>query len=850
MAAAPRETLPVGAFPGSALSGDPTAIEVARIASRLTGSDAEVILFDGPRASVVASLGRSILQPRPYTAAEAAILSESDDLQVEDGHGARATDVGASYPIVDSHGVAIGALTVGPHALDHEVLAGLARICSMVTPPVASDQPIEIALLDSLRDAVIVVDANWNITHANRAVTIQLGRSPVDIVGTSAVDLVHPDDIEEALNAMARLANGDEVYRTIVRVQMGSGDFVRLEVTGRDLTDDPRVCGTVLSLRNGDHDLEIESVLARTEQVADAVVEQLHDGIIATDAVGSLIVVNSAARSIFGLDPDVPVAEIQIDDLVFRDTDSRPVVAVEHPIRRLLNGDVIFEEEAIVVARGTVRNLTVSGRPVLDKAGKAVGTAIGVHDVTTSKRAERDLLTRALHDQLTGLPNRRQLEEHLLTLRQRHRRREDTPRLVAGCLVDIDNFKLINDTHGHRAGDMVLRAVADLLLLNRRDGELVARLGGDEFIVIFEVENKAEAIEVAEAIRMALAGPLVTTEQELAISASVGLTIQPPADLRQDAFIRTADVALFAAKNNGRNRIEVFDNAMAQATHVAEAQRSMLRRALDEDGLVMQFQPLISATDHRLVGFESLARCRTADGSLVGPSRFVGAAAGSGLVWELDRQAFDLACDAASIIAKAGPDLTVACNFSALSIQQADFLDEIVATMERRGVDPSSVCVEITESAAFEAGPEALAVLQQIADLGIKLALDDFGTGYSSLAHLRDLPLSIVKVDRSFINNLANASSDLSIVKAIVALAADLQLTVVAEGVETETQLTIAKDLGFDTIQGYYFSAALNLEEIVEMFSTGKTTSRFALPANLTQRYSHSIVPGGFDVMS
>lgn len=826
-------------LPGSALSGNPTAIEVVRIASQLTNSDADVVLFDGPRASVVASLDSSLLQPRPYTPAETAIRNGSP---TPSGSG-HTIGEGASYPIVDSTGRPIGALSVGLHDTDHEMLASLARICSMIVPPNVSDNPIEVALLDSLRDAVIVVDPDWNVTHANQAVAIQIGRSPVEVIGTNAVDLIHPDDLTKAIEAMDRLAKGDEVYRLVVRVKMGSGQFVRVEVTGRDLTDDPRINGIVLSLRNGDHDLELEAALARNEQVGTAVVEQLHDGIIATDAVGSLTVLNTAAKRIFGLDPETPLSSIRPAELAFRDSDSRPLVEDDHPISRVLRGEVIFEEETIVMSSGQVRNLTVSGRPVIDTNGKQIGTAIGVHDVTSSKRAERDLLTRALHDQLTGLPNRRRLDEHLIMLRQRNRRDSDNVTLIAGCLVDVDNFKLINDTHGHRAGDVVLRSVADRLLVGRGEGDLVARLGGDEFIVVFEAESREEIAETAESIRASLAGSFDTSEQEVLLSASLGVTVSSPADLGQDSFLRSADIALYAAKAAGRNRVVVFDNALAQATHVAEAQRTMLRRALDDDGLVMQFQPLVSTVDHRLIGFESLARCRTADGSLVGPSRFVGAAAGSGLVWALDRQAFDLACDAAAVFSRAAPDLTVACNFSALSIQQADFLDQIKATLERHNLRPESVCVEITESAAFEAGPEALAVLQQISDLGIRLALDDFGTGYSSLAHLRDLPLSIVKVDRSFINNLTDESSDLSIVKAIVALAADLDLTVVAEGVETEAQLDVAKAIGFDTIQGYYFSAALDLQAIVDMLSTSANATRFKLPANLTPLSEAAVTP-------
>ncbi len=832
--------------PASVLSGNPTAIEVVRAASRLTNSEANIVVFDGLRASVVASLDSSLFQPRPYRPAEDAI--RNGDRATEGS--AYVTDSGVSYPIVNSSGTAIGALSVGRHDADHETLAGLARICSMVVPAVPSDTHIEEALIDSLRDAVIVVDNNWIVTYANKAVGIQMGRSPVEVVGTNAVDLIHPDDIPKALEAMERLAKGDEVYRVIVRTMMGSGDYGRLEVTGRDLTDDPRINGIVLSLRNGDHDLELEAALSRTEQVGNTVVEQLHDGIIATDAVGTMTVVNSAARKMFGLDLEVPLASIEVDHLAFRDSDSRPLKGEDHPIRRLLDGAVIFEEEAIVVAGGSTRNVTVSGRPVLDTNGAQIGTAIGVHDVTSSKRAERDLLTRALHDQLTGLPNRRRLDEHLMMLSQRSRRSDDKPILIAGCLVDVDNFKLINDTHGHRAGDMVLRSVADRLLVGRSEGDLVARLGGDEFIVVFEADSRAEIDEVAESIRELIAGPFNTSEQEVLLTVSVGVTVSTPADLRQDAFLRSADIALYAAKEAGRNRVVTFDNALAQANHVAEAQRTMLRRALEDDGLVMQFQPLVSTIDHRLIGFESLARCRTADGSLVGPSRFVGAAAGSGLVWALDRQAFELACDAAAMITNIAPELTVASNFSALSIQQGDFLDEIQASLERHQLRPESVCVEITESAAFEAGPEALDVLQQISDLGIRLALDDFGTGYSSLAHLRDLPLSIVKVDRSFIKNLTDTSSDLSIVKAIVALAAELDLAVVAEGVETTTQLHVAKDIGFDTIQGYYFSAALDLQTIIDMLASQTNTARFELPAILGVDHSHSIVPGGFDVMS
>ncbi len=813
----------------SLLSGHPSVIEVVRIAGRLTNAEAEVIVFDDARASVVGSIGSNLLQPRSYTPTESAIMNGAA------GHQADGQSV--SFPISDRHGDPAGALTVfGPiGTTEPDIFHGLARMCASVAHQSASDGTLEAHVLESLRDAVIVMDHEWIIRYANQAVAIQMGRSPVELIGTSAIDLLHPGDVNAAAEAMVGLSNRDLVYRFVGRVLNGAGEYVRLEVTGRDMTNDPQVGGMVLSLRNGDHDLELESTLERAERVSKAMVEQLHDGIIATDAVGSIIVVNSAARQIFGLSSSVPLAGLKPEDIAFRDAESRLLEGKRHPIRRLLAGSIITKEDVVVVADGEYRNLELSGRPVIGIDDKTIGTSIGVHDVTAARRAEREMRTRALHDQLTGLANRRQLDDHLGRLRRQHRRSDDAATLIAGCLIDLDNFKVINDTHGHRAGDAVIRGVADLISQGRKPEDLVVRLGGDEFVVVFETTSTEEALRVANAIRRRLTRPVRTVDHEFVLTASIGLTIQSPTELEEDSLLRAADVALYSAKAKGRNRVEIFDEELAREVGIAEDQRRMLRRALDEDGLVMHFQPLVSADDNKLIGFESLARCRAADGTLVGPEGFVDAASGSGLVWELDRQAFELTCQAAAVFNTLAPGLTVACNFSGLSILQTGFAEELGEVMKKHRVDPTSICVEITESAAFEAGPPALAALDQISALGIRLALDDFGTGYSSLAHLRDLPLSIVKVDRSFIANLTNGSSDHSIAKAIVALAAELDLGVVAEGVETMQQLETAKGLGFNVIQGWHYSPAKSLEQIVDLLTDQAGAARFTLPASWRQ---------------
>ena len=793
------------------LSGNPTVIDVVRIAGRLTQSEAEVVVFDDRRATVAGSLGNTLLQPRPLTVTEAALADGATGHQ----QAGRTT----SYPIAGADGLVLGALTVTHEqdGTDHDVMHGLARICSGLLVAETADESLHTTVLEHLRDAVIVIDSAMDITYANASTAIQIGRNPRELVGRNVTEFIHPEDIEQAFDAMVRLAGGDEIYRLVVRTLHSSGDYIRLEVTGRDMTADPRVGGIILSLRNGDHDLELEGTLERTRRLSKAVVEQLHDGIIATDAVGSLLVVNKSAREVLGIDPARSLAEVRTDEIQFLDADTRVLTADQHPIRRVLAGETLLSEEMSATAGGQYRNLVVSGRPVIDADGSPIGTVVGFHDVTASRRAERELRSRALHDQLTGLANRRQLDDRLaeiaLTIKS------GTSVAVTGCLIDLDNFKVINDTHGHRVGDAVLRATAERISRDRDPADLVVRLGGDEFVVMF-AEPTTDPVRAAEELLLRVGEPIHSAGHTLTLTASIGVATLDETTIAEGSFLRCADIALYDAKSKGRNCVQVFDDVMAEAANVAVRQREMLRSALDGNALVMQFQPLVDSDDGRLVGFESLARCRVADGTYVLPSDFLAAASTSGLVWDLDRKAFELSCQAASLLAAVHPGLTMACNFSALSIAQPDFVHFVLQTVSRHKIDPKLMCIEITENAAFEAGPIAIRALRELGEAGMPLALDDFGTGYSSLSHLRDLPLTTVKVDRSFITALHSGSAEYSIAKAVVNLAEDLGLGVVAEGVETDDELTAARSIGFNVIQGWHYSPARGLEQILDMITT------------------------------
>ena len=811
-----EQTADVGA--PARLSAHPRLIELVRIAEGLGRAPAEVVVIDGDRARVVASLGRHILQPRPLTAAEQQLRTSGAAHEIA-AHA-------VSFAVRDDTHCLVACLSLaGDVAAD--AVDGLHAIARLVAELLSAGDDAGArghgpgagfaeTIVDGLRDAIVVIDRDFVFRFANRAAGSILGRTPGELVGRSAIDRLHPDDVAVAFDALLRLTDGREVYRAVVRFRHGSGEYVRVEVTGNDLSDDPRVRGIVLSVRSGDRDLELAAELDRERSLLTAVLDQLHDGIVATDRFGAVTLVNQAARLVHGVSGAADA--LTLDALRLLGSDGEPLDGPAHPIARVCAGETIAAEPASVVREGQMRHVRVSGRPIVGAGGTALGGVVSYHDVTDAVHVERELRARTLHDQLTGLPNRRQLHERLAGLAD-----DDPVGLVGVCFIDLDGFKLVNDTLGHRAGDVAVREASRRLLRRLRRGQFLARLGGDEFVAVIPgVNSVTEARAVAERLRRAMSAPIDIGTASVTLTASIGLACASVAALDEDALLRDADIALYAAKARGRNRVEVFDDQLAAATECAQRQHEMLRNALERDGLVMHFQPLVDCESGTVVAYEALARCRLSNGTLVPPSGFLDAAVSSGLVCELDRKAFDQSCAAAAVLQRVRPgaSLVMCCNFSALSVAQAAFVDEVLGTITRHGLDPRSICVEITESTAFDAGNDAVDGLRQLRDRGVHLALDDFGTGYSSLAHLRDLPLATVKVDRSFVARLEDGRTERAIIEAIVRLAETLDLAVVAEGVETADQLARVRELGFRIVQGHYFSPARPLAEVIEQMTT------------------------------
>jgi diguanylate cyclase (GGDEF)-like protein/PAS domain S-box-containing protein len=445
-----------------------------------------------------------------------------------------------------------------------------------------------------------------------------------------------------------------------------------------------------------------------------------------------------------------------------------------------------------------------------------------VHDVTARKRFEDELAHRALHDPLTGLPNRALFVDRLTHALIRLRRHPDA---LAILFVDLDRFKLVNDGMGHRVGDAVLIEAASRLSQAARAADTVSRFGGDEFTILCDNANEETARLVAERALDAFAEPFVHDGREFHLSASVGIRVNDLASAVPDSLLRDADVALYAAKEHGRARYEVFraDDALPDTDRLATEQA--LRTALRNRELCLHYQPEIDLATNRIVAVEALVRWQHPDRGLVPPGEFIPVAEESGLIVEMGEWVLREACSQLASWRTAGvvdDHVRVAVNVSARQLCDPEWPATVASALADTELEPSMVCLEITESAVIRDPQVALANLRIVKGQGILIALDDFGVGFSSLSQIRDLPpVDVIKVDRSFTAGLGRSDSDGAVVAAVLSLARSLGLTAIAEGVETAEQLGLLRDLGCAVGQGFYFARPQPAEDVEPFLARG-----------------------------
>jgi diguanylate cyclase (GGDEF)-like protein/PAS domain S-box-containing protein len=475
---------------------------------------------------------------------------------------------------------------------------------------------------------------------------------------------------------------------------------------------------------------------------------------------------------------------------------------------------------------GSYRWMLSRGLAVMDSNRHVYRMTGSLTDVTDQKQAEKKLLHNAFHDALTGLPNRVLFMERLTHSLARVK---DGEGYTFGVLfLDLDRFKVVNDSLGHQIGDQLLIATARRLESCLRPGDIVARLGGDEFAIILEhVKHVTDAVQAAERIRERLASPFNLSGHEVFISASIGIALNQTSSEQPDELLRNADTAMYRAKDQGRGCFELFDKGMHVRNAALSQLETGLRRALAHDEFRVHYQPIISLESWRISGFEALVRWEHPEHGYVSPLKFIPVAEETGLIIQIGAWVLREACQQLRIWQEqfpSDPPLSMSVNLSGKQLSQPDLIDRISQILNETGVEASTLKIEITESAIIENIDDAAMTLRRIKALGIRLSLDDFGTGYSSLSYLHRFPIDTLKIDRSFVSRI-NLPKNTEIVRTILALAGNLGMDVVAEGVETREQILQLTGMNCEYVQGYLLSKPIDgramRDLISEIYSKG-----------------------------
>jgi diguanylate cyclase (GGDEF)-like protein/PAS domain S-box-containing protein len=556
---------------------------------------------------------------------------------------------------------------------------------------------------------------------------------------------------------------------------------------------------------------DTEWTLTETQERNVGIFEQAPMGIAVSSLDGGLIRVNAAYAKILGYRPEELVGKnlqeiTHPDD--WTDTSTHMAAAVAGDV------EAYTMEKRYVRADGHMVWASVGASCVRDRAGEPLYLIAQIEDITERHALRDKLAYAAVHDQLTGLPNRTMFMDRLERLIVRAERRG---RHVALMFLDLDRFKLINDGLGHDAGDRLLQRVALRLQASLRADDLLARFGGDEFTLLCEVASEEEAVEIARRLGAAMDRPLTEANHEQFISLSVGIALSSAETTHPTALLRNADVAMYRAKDLGPARIALYSEDDELPTAEGLRITNELHRALERSEFVLHYQPIVDLHDLRLVGMEALVRWQHPTRGLLGPVEFIPLAEESGLIVPLGTWVLREACRQAGVwaVKRAGGDqdnsrLNMSINVAARQLADPAFPELVAAAIDDSGFWADHVWLEITEGAILSDPVAAVVTLGRLRDLGVQLSIDDFGTGYSSLSYLKQLPVETLKIDRSFIDQLDEDPDDKAIVRAVIALGDSLGLAVIAEGIERSSQADELTALGCHLAQGFLYGRPMS----------------------------------------
>ena len=697
---------------------------------------------------------------------------------------------------------------------------------------------------DTVRCRILVVDddqrlaeslQNLLIMHGHEVVTVYGGRAAQQQLGLERFDVVLLDlampDVDGhavlqymgklSINTLTIVVSGETSVNDVTRaLRAGAYDYIRKPYVAAELLT--TINNAVNKKRLQQSHFEIQQKLARSEKLHRFMVENSPDIVFVLDAAGRFSFINRKVEELLGYKRSdlLGRAFVSVVDDEDREKARYFLESVQKQTESQHSIDVVLSG-GVGLTRRRHFELTLSNVGELSDLAAESGRQYEVYgtarDISEQVEAEEFINFQAYHDILTRLPNRSLFKDRLALAITRAQRNNEK---LAVMFIDLDRFKVINDSLGHTMGDRLLQAVSQRLLSCIRKGDTLSRFGGDEFTLLLpDIAHDDAATQVASKILESVKAPFAIAGHEIYIGASIGIAVYPDAGNDLEALIKNADIAMYRIKNSGKNGSILFNAEMNGSITRRHSLEQDLRKAMQNNELTICYQPLVDTQNTRLYGVEALIRWNhPLYGSLL-PAEFISIAEDSRLIVDIDRRTMHDACLHVRQLHLNGHNgLRLSVNLSPLMVERDDFVQQIMGVLESTDFPPDCLQLEITEGLLLNDRRDIVEKLHQLTRTGVSLAIDDFGTGYSSLSYLNKFPISTLKIDRSFIHKLHSESEDACIVSAIISMAHGLKMNIVAEGVEHISQFNYLRSLGCQVVQGFLFGAAGSIDELVARY--------------------------------
>lgn len=650
-----------------------------------------------------------------------------------------------------------------------------------------------------------------------------------DLLGYKAEDFIHnpelwinnlhPDDWDQVISGMNDILAGKSVLRKY-RFRMKNGHWKWIRDRARLVTHQS---GKPIEIIGGWTDISelihTEDALRQSEEKHRFLLEQINAGVMVHAPDTRVVSCNRQTSNLLGLSEQQLLGKVAADfECAFMCEDESPMPLDQFPVNQVIRRHQAVKNIVIGISRSDLSDriwVMANAFPEFNNEGDILNITVTLIDITEHVKSPEEIHHLAHYDPLTQLPNRLLIHERIDQAIHLSRRENKNFALL---FLDLDNFKIVNDSLGHHRGDLLLQQVSDRLKNCLRKGDMAGRLGGDEFVVLLPNTGADGAAKVSGKIIDAINAPFDVDEYLLNIGISIGISIYPNDGLVSDMLTRHADIAMYHAKEAGGGRNCFFDFAMNAKIEYRLVMERDMHLALEQQQFLLHYQPQIDLPSGQMVAVEALIRWPHPLHGMISPAEFIPIAEDSGLIIQIGLWVLQQACrDIKTWLAEGLPHIKVAINLSLRQLQNPQLFSQIIDIINETGVPPNCLELELTESVMMENHGITLDFMAQCRNFGINFSIDDFGTGYSSLSYLTKLPLDKLKIDRAFVKDIAKDSDANTVVSAIVSMAKSLRLKVVAEGVETAEQLDYLKECGCDAVQGFYFSPVVSYEILSKM---------------------------------